>query len=473
MRFSKYAFIAVFFISSLIPFYSFDFLPVIDAPLIEMIIGRIIAARVATYVASGAAGAVTGYTISKLNNATVSGFTQSLINKSRDIAADSIYRVASGSLNWNALNYIYNGVPFQHYLDSTVGAITEGFEKGGEFFAYVNGVLKKLDFLPSASSPYLYSTKDLPADITRVYAKNIVDAKNQCNSIAAYVVYFSAAYYCGQSPDAVIPKVFKGSVGCDSISITDIDTDKGLVNFICHRPTSYDYGLQEHFSFAQTNYQPPKDPDSNPTLLPNKPTDLIKPSLDKPVPVADLAGIINSLAQDAASLSDYDGVPFSPASPITEQEIKNAIAGNGTAAQPALANPTVNDVIAPAQTGGASSSIAADSPSSAGIPADTPAAGDDAQSKPDYSFPSTPQPFLETPPDGETILKPITALLPFLKDFQVNTRQTTCPIFSFDLIGTTVKIDQHCVFLAKWGSLITSLCTAYWVFAALRITLSA
>lgn len=476
MRTPKYFFILIFLFSSLVPFYSFAFLPLVAAPLIETILGRIIASRVAAYVATGAAGATAGYTANKLTNNTITGLTNSILRRAGDISADSIYRVATGSLNWQAANYLYQNIPFQHYLDKSVGAITDGFEKSGKFFSTVGGQLMELAFLPSPSSPYLYAAK---SDITKIPASaGLSAAISQCKS--AYIAYIdSSDFFCSSSPESSATASYYDYYGhsypsCTSADIIQVDVAARKIWLMCHRAFSTDYSVSRPFSFAPTGYQPPPpDPDS-PLVLPNTPSDIIKPSLGNSVPSADVASLLNSMAQDAASLSDYDGVPFSPSAPITEQEVKAAIAGDGTAAQPALASPTVADFVAPAQSAGASSAIAVDVPTSASVPSDTSTPSDGTkEDKPDYSFPATPQPYLETPPDGATILKPLTSLLPFLKNFQFHSKQVECPVYSFDFIGTTVTIDEHCIFFAKYGALIKSVCTAFWLFSALRIVLSA
>lgn len=409
--------------------------------------------------------------------------TKSLIDSGQRISnADSIYRNVQGGLTWSAANYLYQNTSLAQYLDSGVSAITDGFEKGGKFFAYVAGQLVELAFLPSETSPYLYSSASISPNYPHFSRNDGFDsAISQCK--AAYLVYdnFRSDYYCGSTVEGAAQEFFNSTYGhhvfaCDNAAFYSVDVSQRRVWYRCFHSDDSFTSDSVRFLFSATGYQPPPSPDPSgdtPISLPNKPLDVIKPSLDKPVPIADVAAMLNAIAQDAASSDDYQGVPFSPSSPITEQEVNQAIAGNGTTSLPTLSNPTVKDILAPAQSGGASSSISADIPTSAAIPSDTSTTGDNIQDKPDYSFPATPAPYLETPPDGDTILKPLTSLLPFLKDFQFHTKQTECPIFSFDFVGTKIVIDEHCNFLAKYGVLIKSVCTAFWLFSALRIILSA
>lgn len=60
-------------------------------------------------------------------------------------------------------------------------------------------------------------------------------------------------------------------------------------------------------------------------------------------------------------------------------------------------------------------------------------------------------PELEKPPTGEEILKPITELMPDIKNLSISSKDVQCPVWSFELWDNKYSIDSHCELLEKSG----------------------
>lgn len=77
-----------------------------------------------------------------------------------------------------------------------------------------------------------------------------------------------------------------------------------------------------------------------------------------------------------------------------------------------------------------------------------------------------------TPPSASEIISPLTDFFPFLKDFDLNNKDATCPIAEFDLFDNHYVIDSHCLLFEKIKDLLMLFSLIAWSFLGLRIVLS-
>ncbi|ELE3232902.1 hypothetical protein RLQ99_004203 [Salmonella enterica subsp. enterica serovar Muenchen] len=82
-------------------------------------------------------------------------------------------------------------------------------------------------------------------------------------------------------------------------------------------------------------------------------------------------------------------------------------------------------------------------------------------------------PELEKPPTGEEILKPITELMPDIKNLSISSRDVQCPVWSFELWDKKYSIDSHCELLEKIRPLLKAVFLLIWGVISLRIILTA
>ncbi|EKD1793815.1 hypothetical protein OQ647_000121 [Salmonella enterica] len=82
-------------------------------------------------------------------------------------------------------------------------------------------------------------------------------------------------------------------------------------------------------------------------------------------------------------------------------------------------------------------------------------------------------PELEKPPTGEEILKPITELMPDIKNLSISSKDVQCPVWSFELWDNKYSIDSHCELLEKIRPLLKAVFLLIWGVISLRIILTA
>ncbi len=165
-----------------------------------------------------------------------------------------------------------------------------------------------------------------------------------------------------------------------------------------------------------------------------------------------LAKTINAVWMDAASKPDYQGVPFSSSNPVTADEIKSVA--------PDVINLKQQEWIKPAQVN-PNSPVEITVKGTSDIHVDL---GDD---------PKVMAPDLAEPPTGETILKPIVNLLPFVKNMNIPVRNAQCPVWNFHVWDKDYHIDTHCILIEKIAPLLKIFSLLLWGILSLRIILTA
>jgi len=177
-----------------------------------------------------------------------------------------------------------------------------------------------------------------------------------------------------------------------------------------------------------------------------------------------LAQLVNQTWQQAASRSDYQGLPFPSSQPITSTDVQPwAVANPGLVpnvgdlfrpatdpGSPAVQiSPTVEPVSNPITDPASPSNPASNSGTNpAGNGDSAPVCGVNGvvctMNVNVMGDPGTASPSLETTPTISMILQPIIDLLPDLKGWAVPQHGSVCPKPSFDLFGHTVTMDAQC-----------------------------
>lgn len=186
---------------------------------------------------------------------------------------------------------------------------------------------------------------------------------------------------------------------------------------------------------------------------------LVEPLQDLAVSPALLSEIINELWMDAASQSNYDGMPLMES--VSPAEVTAALSELGL-------SPTYLDLLSPiSESPGADVNIdisVNNNPGSDTGGSDETDLGED---------PQIASPELEETPTADEILKPVFDLLPFTQDFDIGSRSATCPVVSFSVFKHDYKIDSHCPLIEDNRAAIQTIFLIIWGFIALRVTLSA
>lgn len=186
---------------------------------------------------------------------------------------------------------------------------------------------------------------------------------------------------------------------------------------------------------------------------------LAEPLQELAVSPALLAEIINELWMDAASQSNYDGMPLVES--VSPAEVTAALSELGL-------SPTYLDLLSPiSESPGAEVNIDISVNNNSGT--DT-----GGSNKTDLGEdPKIASPELEETPTADEILKPIFDLLPFTQGFNIGSRSATCPIVAFSVFEHDYKIDSHCPLIEDKRAAIQTIFLIIWGFIALRVTLSA
>jgi len=196
-----------------------------------------------------------------------------------------------------------------------------------------------------------------------------------------------------------------------------------------------------------------------PTVI-NKPVIVDSIGIPKdPLPAPVLANIVNNIAGLAVTGDGYKGIPLEK--PFTPAEIVSAANAAGVpltkeilyqpVTAPSTWTPSKPDIVNPDVPGTGTGSVALD-------------LGEN---------PNTPVPSLESPPTGEEILKPITELMPDIKNLNITAKDVQCPKWEFELWGNKYSFDSHCTLLEKIRPVLKAVFMLIWGLVSLRIILSA
>ncbi len=200
-----------------------------------------------------------------------------------------------------------------------------------------------------------------------------------------------------------------------------------------------------------------------------------------------LADIANMQWKNASLNPDYNGRPYSPTDPITEQDVNKMIAEKNIPA------PQVGDLLKamdsaqfdPSKdTGMAYNPQAGPVINGQSAPLNNPlltpntATQTGAEGQPELNLGDNPNigpPTLENPPTGYQILDPIVAMVPGFKNFNLNLGGGSCTGIGFHIPIIEVDADfgAMCVLIDNNRSLIQAMMTLVFSIVAIKIVLSA
>ena len=169
-----------------------------------------------------------------------------------------------------------------------------------------------------------------------------------------------------------------------------------------------------------------------------------------------LADVANALLLDAASQSDYAGIPISSSNPlVTAQDFTDALTAVGRT------QPTNAEWTTPWED--------LETTSDTGTGTDT-GGGTDSGSGSETAT----EPTLDSPPDGKTILSPLLNIFPAdWGNFSVGSRDAACPVAEFEIWDKNFVIDSHCGLIEQNRELIKIIFLIVWAFSAFRRVMSA
>lgn len=196
-----------------------------------------------------------------------------------------------------------------------------------------------------------------------------------------------------------------------------------------------------------------------PSLVSGNAIDHIGGHSDEPLPVGTVSNLLNNIAGQAITGDNYKGIPLDR--PFTPAEI--------TAAANAAGVPLTKDILyqpisVPTTWTNAIPDV--DNPDRPGT-----VTGDVTVDLGEN--PNTPAPSLDTPPTGEEILKPITELMPDIKNLNIAAKDVQCPKWEFELWEKKYSFDSHCTLLEKIRPVLKAVFLLIWGLVSLRIILSA
>ncbi|QHQ15593.1 hypothetical protein GMW39_06780 [Pectobacterium parmentieri] len=271
------------------------------------------------------------------------------------------------------------------------------------------------------------------------YHEGLVSAVYQYRSDNA-ILYCPSGAKCTHSPD---------------FSVTATRVSGGLTDYTLRYSFSYPQSsgsktdfISEIVSVQQNKNYSPEIPPLAPDITPEQQEQLQKTALN----AQQLADTLNALLLDAASQSDYKGIPISSANPlVSARDVLDAAAAIGRS------NPAQAEWTSPWQDL---------------QPEIQPQPEPNPQPQPEPETPPIP-PELESPPDGKTILAPITGMFSEWDSFSIGSRSVQCPTPEFTIWDTNFVVDSHCGLIEKNRDLIRIFCLICWGFAAFRRVMSA
>ncbi|MBN3062874.1 hypothetical protein H5A21_01925 [Pectobacterium aquaticum] len=278
----------------------------------------------------------------------------------------------------------------------------------------------------------------------------------------------SAPYFSGDEHEALVSVVYKyradnGILYCPSGAKCSYGPDFSVLSTRVSGALT-DYTLKYSFSYPQssgtikTDYiseivSVQQNRNYSPEIVPSVP-DITVEQQEKLQQTAlnaqQLADTLNALLLDAASQPDYQGVPVTSANTlISARDILDAASAVGRP------NPTQAEWTSPWQDL---------QPETQPQPEPNP----DPQQEP----PAVP-PELDAPPDGKTVLAPLTGAFSEWENFSIGTRAAQCPTAEFTIWDTNFAVNSHCGLIEENRELIKIFCLICWGFASFRRVMSA
>lgn len=258
---------------------------------------------------------------------------------------------------------------------------------------------------------------------------------------------------------------------CTSVKVTEQDQTSTWKR-MCTPPTEQDYTVTDekdvvnglltlNFNYVGDYFKPKTDTQPAKVVTATELADLLNGTQLDNWTVADM---LTDLLSEAASKSDYQGVPFTDDDYITDTEVANALkALNGTL--------TAASLMTSAEDKNGNIVI---SNTTTNIGGDTSNSNTTVEAKVDLGDdPNIKAPELEETPTGKQILAPIQESMPFLNDFKITGRDAQCPVARFSVFDHDYVIDKHCDLIEQNRKLIELFVSILWAFVALRAVLKA
>ncbi|HIE9841460.1 TPA: hypothetical protein ACXRXT_000658 [Klebsiella pneumoniae] len=282
-------------------------------------------------------------------------------------------------------------------------------------------------------------------------------------------------YFSGDYPESLIYSAYRyqssnGLLPCNSASGCTYSAGFSVLSSSTGSSGSTTYQIQYQNSYSTSSGSTVTvDRTASYTVLPNASYDssITPQSADitaeqeetaknTPLNPQRLADVANALLLDAASQSDYAGIPVSSSNPlVTAQDFTDALTAVGRT-EPTNAEwttpwedlETTSDTDTGTDTGG----------------------GTDSGSGSETAT----EPTLDSPPDGKTILSPLLNIFPAdWGNFSVGSRDAACPVAEFEIWDKNFVIDSHCGLIEQNRELIKIIFLIVWAFSAFRRVMSA
>ncbi|HGP1046921.1 TPA: hypothetical protein ACLFY1_000644 [Klebsiella pneumoniae] len=282
-------------------------------------------------------------------------------------------------------------------------------------------------------------------------------------------------YFSGDYPESLIYSAYRyqssnGLLPCNSASGCTYSAGFSVLSSSTGSSGSTTYQIQYQNSYSTSSGSTVTvDRTASYTVLPNASYDssITPQSADitaeqeetaknTPLNPQRLADVDNALLLDAASQSDYAGIPVSSSNPlVTAQDFTDALTAVGRT-EPTNAEwttpwedlETTSDTDTGTDTGG----------------------GTDSGSGSETAT----EPTLDSPPDGKTILSPLLNIFPAdWGNFSVGSRDAACPVAEFEIWDKNFVIDSHCGLIEQNRELIKIIFLIVWAFSAFRRVMSA
>ncbi|MEG8848043.1 hypothetical protein U4T44_17525 [Klebsiella pneumoniae] len=282
-------------------------------------------------------------------------------------------------------------------------------------------------------------------------------------------------YFSGDYPESLIYSAYRyqssnGLLPCNSASGCTYSAGFSVLSSSTGSSGSTTYQIQYQNSYLTSSGSTVTvDRTASYTVLPNASYDsAITPqsaditaeqeetAKNTPLNPQRLADVANALLLDAASQSDYAGIPVSSANPlVTANDFSEALSAVGRT-QPTNAEWTTpwEDLETTIDTGTDTGT----------------GGGTDSGSGSETAT----EPTLDSPPDGKTILSPLLNIFPAdWGNFSVGSRDAVCPVGEFEIWDKKFVIDSHCGLIEQNRELIKIIFLIVWAFSAFRRVMSA
>ncbi|HBQ8568844.1 TPA: hypothetical protein L9A86_003499 [Klebsiella pneumoniae] len=282
-------------------------------------------------------------------------------------------------------------------------------------------------------------------------------------------------YFSGDYPESLIYSAYRyqssnGLLPCNSASGCTYSAGFSVLSSSTGSSGSTTYQIQYQNSYLTSSGSTVTvDRTASYTVLPNASYDsAITPqsaditaeqeetAKNTPLNPQRLADVANALLLDAASQSDYAGIPVSSANPlVTANDFSEALSAVGRT-QPTNAEWTTpwEDLETTIDTGTDTGT----------------GGGTDSGSGSETAT----EPTLDSPPDGKTILSPLLNIFPAdWGNFSVGSRDAVCPVGEFEIWDKNFVIDSHCGLIEQNRELIKIIFLIVWAFSAFRRVMSA